>query len=417
MIKLARIIDEQRNINENIFAYEKRLQSPYNKFIDKNPTFVTYYHISNVDTTVNEGWKDTEEVIGPNSSLRFKKITDFPVYGLSQMVLNLQEEDQGLDVSYEGEGVILPHTIKPNQNDFFVINHLKMHDTYLFRVTGIEYDNIHPDNFYKITFRLEETDSAQEDLLGRQVEGSYICINDNIGTDESCIIESERWSKLKDIELLYRDIAETYISIFYNEQYNTLLGEKPCGKKLYDPYMIEFVNKYGLFNDKKRIKTYIFSQEVQDKRFAIKYEKSVWKFIERQDMSIMNNFYYYIYPGITLPYTSFANWRDESVYVLDISLDMNSAELCDRIFIDEFIKDVKENLPVESDYAKLLKGYIRKDKITAYDVPLDLNSCLLTLDANLEFFFITPIILFILKKILHDEMVNKEFSAKNTNTF
>ena len=75
---MARILTEKRNINDNVFEYEKRLQSPYNRYIDKFPTYVTYYHISNDNTTVNEGWKDTEQLLGENSSLRFQKITDFP---------------------------------------------------------------------------------------------------------------------------------------------------------------------------------------------------------------------------------------------------------------------------------------------------------------------------------------------------
>ena len=120
---MARIISEQKNINNNVFEYEKRLQSPYNRFIDRAPTYVTLYHISNNDTTVGEGWKDTDGLLGPNSSLRFNKITNFPLYGISQIVPNLDENDQGLDIQYEGECIFLPHTIKPFQNDFFVIEH------------------------------------------------------------------------------------------------------------------------------------------------------------------------------------------------------------------------------------------------------------------------------------------------------
>ena len=392
---MARILTEKRNINDNVFEYEKRLQSPYNRYIDKFPTYVTYYHISNDNTTVNEGWKDTEQLLGENSSLRFQKITNFPLYGIGQIVINLSEEEQGLDGGYEGEAVFLPHTIKPFQNDFFVIDHLtKNNDIYIFRITEIEFDNIHPDNFYKVNFRLEDTDGSILDELENQVINKYVCISENIGTENQCIIEHERYERINQVSKLYDDISSTYLSIFYNEKYNCLLGEKRCGKKLYDPFLIEFVNKWGLFNDKTRLNTYIFNQEIEDNRFQIKYEKSVWRFIERQDITILNNFYYYIYPAIRLPYTTFAVWYDASIYV--------------------FIKVVKEDIPVEGDYAKLIKSYIRKENIDVYSIPLTLNESLLSLDANLDFFFMTPIILFIIKKILNKEMEDKTILEKKS---
>lgn len=412
---MARILTEKRNINDNVFEYEKRLQSPYNRYIDKFPTYVTYYHISNDNTTVNEGWKDTEQLLGENSSLRFQKINDFPLYGINQIVISLIEEEQGLDGGYEGEAVFLPHTIKPFQNDFFVIDHLtKNNDVYIFRITEIEFDNIHPDNFYKVNFRLEGTDLSMLEDLENQVINKFICISENIGTENQCIIEHERYEKIRQVEKLYDDISSTYLSIFYNEKYNCLLGEKACGKKLYDPFLIEFVNKWGLFNDKNRLNTYIFNQEIQDNRFQIKYEKSVWRFIERQDMTLLNNFYYYIYPAMRLPYTTFAIWYDASIFVLDISLMFNSDEECDPVISDAFIKAVKENLPVEGDYAKLIKSYIRKEELDVYSVPLTLNESLLTLDANLDFFFMTPIILFIIRKILNKEMTDKTILEKNS---
>ena len=414
---LARILDEKRNLDNNVFEYEQRLQSPYNRYIDKHPTYVTYYHINNDETTLNEGYQDTEDLLGDNSSLRFQKITDFPLYGISQIVIDINDEEQGLDTSYEGEAIFLPHTIKPFQNDFFVINYLEKHDSYIFRITAIEFDNIHPDNFYKATFKLESTDAIHIERLENQVVNKYICIADNIGTENQCIIEHERFTQIEKVMKLYDNLASTYMSIFYNERYNCLLGEKPCGKKLYDPFLIEFANKWDLFNDKKRLNTYIFNQEVQDNRFTIKYEKSVWRFIERQDIRLMTNFYYYIYQGILLPYTTFANWYDQTIYVSDISLTFNTDQDCDKIFLDDFITAVKDDeQTIEGDYANLLRSYIRKEKLDVYSVPMSLIDSLLTLNANLDFFFVTPMILFIIKFILNNELKDSTIIGKNDIT-
>lgn len=201
-------------------------------------------------------------------------------------------------------------------------------------------------------------------------------------------------------------MTQTYLSIFYNERYNCILGEKACGKKLYDPFMIEFVNKWRLFNKKDDITTYFFNQEISDNRFAIKYENSIWRFIERKDISLINNFWYFIYEGMTLPYTTFANWYDQSIYVLDISLQYNYEENFDKILSDDFIRALTSDEKLSSDYGMLLKSYMTNDKIDIHSVPLTINDSLLSLNANLDFFFITPIILFIIKKILHKEMAD-----------
>ena len=402
---MARIINEKRNINDNVFEYEKRLQSPYNKYIDKSATYVTYYHIDNDNTTVNDGWRDTEELLGENSSLRFTKIDSLPIYGISQVVINIEDNDQGLDGSYEGEAIFLPHTIKPYENDFFVIEHLNRHNPYVFRITAIEFDNIHPDNFYKATFVLEGTDISYIEKLESQITNKYICIDENIGTEQKCIIESSRYQRIKEVEKVYDNLASTYLSIFYNERYNILLGEKMCGKKVYDPFLIEFVNKWGLFNHKDTLTTYIFGQEVTDNRFMLKYEKSLWRFIERRELSIMTNFYYVEYPGIDIPYSTFALWHDKNIWVTDISLDMNSFGLSHPIFSNEFIENVKtQDEKAPSDYAAIIKSFVRKDKMDIYSIPLNLYESLLSLNANMEFFFFVPVILYIIKKIIDEEL-------------
>ena len=82
--------------------------------------------------------------------------------------------------------------------------------------------------------------------------------------------------------------------------------------------------------------------------------------------------------------------------------------------MDSFINDVKNNNPVDGDYANLIKSYIRKENIDIYSIPLTLNESLLTLDGNLDFFFMTPIILFIIKKILSNELHDKSIEEQHT---
>lgn len=387
-------------VEDSTFQYEERIKSPASRFIESTPVFTTYYHINVDQTTVDEGFLDVASIIGHRSPIRFNKIEDFPIYGLDQIVLQLQEEDQGLDVSFESEATILPNTIKPVQNDFFIIPTLK--DYYIFRVTDIQYDNIMPDNFYKINYKLEYIDSVKLEEIEKQVILENVCILENIGTETNCIIQKSIYKKIQDVEKMYREITEFYKVMFYNDRHNVFLGELENGRFLYDPLQTEFINKNRLFNEKNNLETLILTEEYDDPKRKYKYAKSVYKFIELQDMKLLSNFVYAKRPGTTIHESSFYRWHDKKVDVLDIPQFIMDDSL--RIFSDEFVLAIRDNIEMKSDYANLIQKFVRSEKITIEDIPLTLDTELIYLNNSLEVFFFTPIILYIIKTIIKKEM-------------
>ena len=95
------IIDEQKMVNDNTFEYETRIQSPTARLLETTQTYVTYYHIDVDESTTDTGFKDVASIIGWRSPIKFNKIENFPLYGLEQIALQLQDEEQVLDTSYE----------------------------------------------------------------------------------------------------------------------------------------------------------------------------------------------------------------------------------------------------------------------------------------------------------------------------
>ena len=265
---MGMFINEQRMIEDNLFKYENRLKSPVSRFIEQTPTFVTYYHLNNDSTTVDDGFKDISSLIGFRSPLRFNKIESFPLYGIEQIVLSLQEMDQGLDTSYESEAIIVPGSIKPLPNDFFIIPFLK--DPYLFRVTEINYDTIMPDNYYKIGFKLEYLEDEKVENIENQVKEKYTCILQNIGTENNCIIELESKGVLDKIDAMYDDIASTYKALFYNDRHNCFLGEIGPGMYLYDPFQTQFINEHQIFNKKNDLTCLMLTDQFTDSKRRIK---------------------------------------------------------------------------------------------------------------------------------------------------
>lgn len=393
-------INEMNAINENAFIYEDRIKSPSARLLDTTQTYTNYFHINNNETTTDAGFIDVEEYLGNRSPVRFGKIENFPIYGLEQIVIQLQEDDIGLDGNYEGEAIILPGTIKPVQNDFFTIPILK--DSYVFRVTDIQYDNVMPDNFYKITFKLEYIDSDYIKQLEEQTVDEYVCVLDNYGTEEKCIIEKSCFTKVKEIQNMYQEIIEFYKALFYNERHNVFLGDGEMGRKVYDPLQTEFINKHQLFNEKSNLECLILTDEVEDPQRKLKYAKSMYRLFEIRDLKLLTPFKYTLRDSITLHESSFYRWHEKRIDVMDIPNHIPST--AKQILSDEFVDAVMYNTELETEYGKLIKRFLRKEELGIKDISLQLGDELLYLNNSLEVFFFTPIIMYIIREIVKEEL-------------
>lgn len=397
---MAYIINEQKMVEDTTFQFENRFKSPTARFIDTTPVFVTYYHVDTDNTTVDEGFLDVASVIGHRSPIRFNKIENFPLYGMDQIVLNIAEDDQGLDTTWDGDGIVLPKTIKPVPNDFFVIPTLK--DYYIFRVTNIQYDTIMPDNYYKIEFKLEYIDSTKLEEIEKQVLEEHVCVLENIGTETNCIIEKSSYQKIKEIENMYAEIKDLYMAMFYNDRHNVFLCEIEDNKLLYDPLQTYFINIHKLFNNKNDLSTIILTDQYDDPKRKYKYAKSVYKFLETRDMKLLSMFKYTTRPGTSIRESSFRKWHDRNIEVLDTPMvipdDSNS------IFSRDYMEAIRLNAPVESEYASLIQRYLRSEKLTIKDISMELDTELIYLNNSIEVFFFTPFIMYIIRDIIEKEL-------------
>lgn len=400
---MAILINEQQSLQQNQFLYEERMKSPLSRFLDTTPVYVTYYHINNEHTTMDDGYQDTLSAIGAMSSIRYNKIANIPLYGFDQVVVSIQNATQGLDGEYQGDAILPPKTIKPLQNDRFIVPTLK--ETFIFRVIDVQYDAAVADNFYKISFMLEANDDEKLQELNDMVISNNTCIPENIGTELSCIIEDGIYESISKVKAMYNDMVRTYFSIYYNDRHNCVLGEFGTNQYLYDPLQTVFINKHSLFNEKNNLETIILTDQFKDPKRRLKYEKSVYRFIEKPDKNRMTNFKFVTFPGVNKEESSFFRYADRTIYIADLP---SHSDVCGQIdtFSNEFIKAVQLNAPQNHKWRDLIQRYIRNEEIKPEDVPLDLNEELMDLDANLEIFIMTPIVLYILKQIMY----------KNTNS-
>ena len=272
--------DEKLLVNNNIFKYEDKLNSAFTRFLETTPTYVTYYNINTIESTVDLGFANVDKILGPQSPLRYSEVKNFPIYGMEAIQIDIDEGDEGINGSFDGgELIILPDTIKPYPDDFFILEH-KGHDI-LFRVTTVNYDTIKSNNFYKIGFTIKYVTKEDSVKILEQVTGKYTCVIDNIGTEDKCIIEDEVYELLQRMQSLYEDIANRYKLFYYHKKYNVMMyhdADNSLG--IYDRYVNAFIQKHGLLYDKATHKTIYLNNEDDTCCFPLEYDSSLFRTFE-----------------------------------------------------------------------------------------------------------------------------------------
>jgi hypothetical protein len=255
------------------------LNSAFTRFLETTPTYVTYYNINSVESTVDLGFSNVDKILGSESPIRYSEVKNLPIYGMEAIQLDIDESDEGMNSSYDGELIILPDTITPYPDDFFILEHKGYN--FLFRVTAVNYDTIKSNNFYKISFTIKYVTEEDSKKILNQVTEKFTCIVGNIGTEDRCIIEDGVYELLQRMKYLYSEICERYKMFFYNKKYNVIMyydAEEMLG--IYDGYVNMFIQKHGLFYDKETHRAIYLNNEDETCCFPIEYDNSLFKVFE-----------------------------------------------------------------------------------------------------------------------------------------
>ena len=276
-------------INENVSLLSQRQGSMYSIFLESRPTFTTYYHVNKIRSKTDRGLKTPERLNGVLSPIRYNKLINFPLYGIEQIQLQLEEEEEGLTTDYNSEAIILPNTIHPTVDDYFIINYLEK--KYMFRVTKYEYDTIKSNNYYKIEFTIQSVDESFFNDIERQVVKTYYTQFDNIGTDDKVFLTAEGALVGDKIKSLYDNIAEDYLNMYFEptrEPYNTLLFMQPSQDYggdfdwLFDQNLVHFCNKHALFYEHASTDAILFYEEPRG-YFHMDYANSIYDLMEHYE--------------------------------------------------------------------------------------------------------------------------------------
>ena len=343
-------------VNQNVALLRDRQSSMYSIFLESKPTFTTYYHVNKIRSRTDKGLKMPEKLNGALSPIRYNKLLNFPLYGIEQIQLQLEEEDEGLTSDYSGEAIILPNTIHPTPDDYFIINYLEK--KYMFRITNYAYDTIKSNNYYKIEFTIQSVDVDFFNDIENQVVKVYYTQFENIGTDDKVFLTEEDKIDSDKIAAAYDAICQDYLDAYYEpmkDPYNTLLFTRESEAwnsdydYIFDQNLVHFCNKHQLFyksNSTESIQLY----EEPRKYFHMDYRKSIYDRLEHNEADMVDsvNKYFSLEPTVSMN-SIFMYYRDRRPkYLRTYNGKINFyGGLNEEYLPSVFIDSIKNNTPDE----------------------------------------------------------------------
>ena len=375
-----------------------RLDNPFYMFTDKHPIPVTFYNVNDTQTTLDDATKDVNDILAPDTSLRYNKIEKVLLFGIERISTELEMGDFGLEGNeIEGECILPPNTFKPYPDSYFTIDHVTKNKCW-FRVTKVTIDTLeNGNNFWKLSYVM---DRVGEDF-NPIVEKNFKMISDNVGSNFKSIIQDEEYKFVERLESVCETLSKYYHSIFWRDQLQTYVF-KYAEAQFYDPEVIEFLirNKVLDYGD-----NYIYLEQATNlpETFCIDYDKSIYRNIETRNKKVIHHRYYGIENRDPM---SLLSQRLEPYYIVHQCTMGVLAEPIPTYSNDLTNAISAENEFTEKKYYNIIIIYFNGLK--------PLNDSMIDALEEIEYkngtelFHELPIIIYILKQYILDTMQKKE---------
>jgi len=252
---VARLINEQNVIKNNISNFLQQSSQDYSKYMEGTPTFVTFYNKNRLASTQDISLESVVEVVGSESPIQYNKIENFALYGMDSVSITQQLDEFGITSEFDGSATILPNTIKPLPDDYFTVDYNGTE--HLFRITSVDPDKVKGGVFYKMSYTLSN-DST--DLIEEQVEGSYELLYENLGTEDKVIIKKSSADLIRIIDGLEENLQKFYIKNYMSKF--SVIAHKMNNKNIYNDFLVKFIKDTSLFSRKRNYLSSVYIIDV-----------------------------------------------------------------------------------------------------------------------------------------------------------
>lgn len=420
------IYDENAFVSDELYKYDEFLHNRINKYTGDGRTLVTYFNINDMNTSSSLGLNTNYQVLGDNSPFRYNKIQNMVLMDFSPLSPEDGETSvtQVRDYNINGTAYIIPGTVMPKENDFFIINNINMN--HLMRVTQVTQDGLNTDGSYKISYSLYSTDIKYIECLENQVVKTLIMDLQTIGGEDlTPVIGKEDYVYRDRLIKMVNDMCENYIARYYDEIHNCFICRENC-TALFDLCGNVFMAKNSIMTIDNSYNNIILNpNKIRDPRIDMLYQKSPYKWIERDaPYRYLDTFKYHLMPGTSYPDSSFARYGAQDIQVMIPNDAWCESPNCDMFFPRPVydILDNEEDIRTckiadcrccnvrqnccnhyklkRFDYVSLIHDFIYGRLHSISDLSMYTGDVLFDNAFSKEIYLWTPIIIYIIKKVL-----------------
>lgn len=419
------IYDEESLVDSQVYKYDQFLHSRITKYTGAGRTLVTYFNINDDKTSTSLGMATHYQILGTDSPLRYNQIEKFPLLGLTPMSPEeaTASQTQVRDYALNGELYIIPGTIQPKENDFFIINHVKMN--HIFRIVQVTQDGLNIDGYYKCSYQLFSTNPAEIEWAFKQTVKKYVCDLKTVGGDDLVpVIGKEDYETRSRLIKMVNDMVENYTARFYDRTHNCYLLHLN-GRTLFDLCGNMFMAKNSIMiNDAANENVVLNPNKIRRPDMDDLYQKSPYKWIERDaPLRYLDTFKYRTSNGYNYPDSSFALYGTD-VEIMIPTLPWCASSDCEDYFPLE-VMNILENetdirpcnecdckcCPKRStccrhynckrfDYISIIHDFIHGKLTSIEQLSLYTGDQLFDYSMSEQVYLWTPIIIYIIKYVL-----------------
>ena len=275
-------------------------KSAFARFLNKVPYYVTYYVNNTTLSKTDAGTGAVYEEIGPQSSMRFNRVSNLPAYNIPELRPDVLHDEGGYDIEMDITDIgFIPGTVRPKPADYMLVE-IPGAPKLLFRCNAWRHNSIMSQDFYLADFDL--VDIGDQSQLNRENStelrnGNYIeqiekqCVRDlvcraiDVGTNEKYIVDTDDAQAIADADELIDTLTQFFNDSFYNAEIDAFAlmtnpGNVPVapGTQWYvDNYQTRFINESEIFrNDSSDYTVRLAYPEMKQLNFDYLYKRSVW---------------------------------------------------------------------------------------------------------------------------------------------
>lgn len=393
------------NIDKQVEGFKARLNNPYYGFSQERPNAVTYYNINIDRTSFDETTGLNYASLGPNSPIKYNKINNMLLYGITKWEITIDTGDVGTEAEeLTGNAMILPNTITPYAGDYFIFTYVK--EELLIRVTNAQSDTLdNGANVWVIEYKVEHNtfEGLEENVIDE-----YNYVTTNAGTAYAVVLKSSEYQLVQNLDDMTRKIRLFYESVFYSERVQSLIFLDK-NRRFYDSFITEFIIRNKLLEDSSNDYIYISHQVKVPNTFAIEYDRSFFHMIETKNKDNVIKAPIFAY-GIPIDSrVNIFSTRFEEYYQLihenikGLSPDF-SMFLTFDIINTELLEHIQSGEYTDNDLDNIIIKYFNDKNLSKNDLD-SLDS--IDYKDNYELFFKLPIILFILEYYIKKLMLKE----------